>query len=324
VSAGRRAARRRLAWAATLAVVAFVLWRAAEDLSGQWSAVQTRAGSLRPAWGLVAASTVIVLATYALLIHAWRTLVGAWGGPLGFGTATRIWTISNLGRYLPGKVWSIAAMGLLARQAGVPAGAASGAAVAGTLVNIAAGFAVLLLSSSRVLRALAPGAESLAVAVAAAAAVGLLALPFVLGPAMRVASRLLKRDVPVREAPRAVLWLVVLANVAAWVGYGVAFGVLAAALAPASAGNWVGYLAVFTGSYLVGYLALFAPGGIGFREYAMVSSLTALGLASPVDAWLLAAASRLWLTVLEVAPGVLFLARDATLRLPPPAPDVPS
>ena len=149
-------------------------------------------------------------------------------------------------------------------------------------------------------------------------------LPIVLGPAMRLAARLLRRDLPVREAPRAVLWLVVLSNVAAWVGYGVAFGLLAAALAPASAGNWVGCLAVFTGSYLVGYLALFAPGGIGFRELAMVTSLTALGLASPVDAWLLAAASRLWLTVLEVAPGVLFLARDATLRLPPSAPDVPT
>jgi uncharacterized membrane protein YbhN (UPF0104 family) len=324
VSSVRRPGRRWLAWAATLAVVAFVLWRAAHDLSGQWAAVQTRAGSLRPAWGLVAAATAMVLATYALLIHAWRTLVGAWGAPLAFAAATRIWTISNLGRYLPGKVWSIAAMGLLARQAGVPAAAASGAAVAGTLVNIAAGFAVLLASSSRVLRALAPGAEALAVAVAAAAAVGLLVLPFMMGPGLRLAARLLKRDVPVREARRDVLWLVVVANVAAWVGYGVAFGVLAMALAPGSAGNWVGYVAVFTGSYLVGYLALFAPGGIGFRELAMVSSLTALGLASPVDAWLLAAASRLWLTVLEVVPGVLFLARDATLRLPPSAPDVPT
>ncbi|MDF1502625.1 lysylphosphatidylglycerol synthase domain-containing protein [Roseisolibacter sp. H3M3-2] len=313
-----------LAWLATLAFVAFVLWKASEDLSANWARVEARASSLDPSWGLVALSTLLVLATYALLIHAWRSLVAAWGAPLGFRDAARIWTVSNLGRYLPGKVWSIAAMGLMSRQAGVPAGAASGAAVAGTLVNIAAGFAVLLLTGLPVLRSLTAGSESLAVAVAGAITVGLLALPFLLGPLMRRAARLLGRDVPVREAPRPVLWLVVLANVAAWVGYGLAFGVLARALLPGSAGNWLGYVAVFTGSYLAGYLVLFAPGGIGFREIAMVTALTGLGLTSTVDAWLLAAASRLWLTVLEVAPGVLFLARDATLRFPPSAPDVPT
>jgi uncharacterized membrane protein YbhN (UPF0104 family) len=114
------------------------------------------------------------------------------------------------------------------------------------------------------------------------------------------------------------------ANVAAWVGYGVAFRVLALALVPASAGNWLQYVAVFTGSYLIGYLSLILPGGIGAREVAMVGSLTALGLTSTVDAWLLAVVSRLWLTVLEVAPGLIYLARDASLRLPPSRSDVSS
>ncbi len=318
------AARRRLAWLATLAVVAFVFVRAAQDLAGQWSQVEARAAGLRADWWLVAASVALVLATYALLVHAWRTLVAAWGAPLAFGDAVRIWTVSNLGRYLPGKVWSIAAMGLLARRAGVPAAAASGAAVAGTLVNLAAGFAVLLVAGGRVLRSVVPGAGSAAVAIAVAATVGLALLPVLLAPAMRAAARLLGREVPVREAPARVLWFVVLANVAAWVGYGIAFRLFAMALTPGSAGNWLGYLAVFCGSYLAGYLVLFAPGGIGVREGTMVALLTTLGLASTVDAWLLAVASRLWLTVLEVAPGVLFLARDARLRLPPSAPDVPS
>ena len=314
--------RRVVIWLVTLAVVALVLWQAGTQLAGQWDAVRARAGALRPDWRLVLASAVLVLATYALLVHAWRSLVAAWGSRLPFWNAARIWSISNLGRYLPGKLWSIAAMGLLSRQAGVPATAASGAAIAGTLVNIAAGFAVLLVAGSRGIGAVAPGGATIARAIAIAATAGLLLLPVALTPALRLAARLLRRDAPTREAPARVLWLVVGANVVAWVGYGLAFRVLALSIAPGSAGNWLEYLAVFTGSYLAGYLALVIPGGIGVREVAMVGALTALGLATPVEAWLLAAVSRLWLTVLEVAPGLLFLARDASLRFPPSRSDV--
>jgi uncharacterized membrane protein YbhN (UPF0104 family) len=320
----RSGARRTAIWLLTLAVVALALWQAARQLSGQWDEVRRRADSLHPDWLLVLASAALVLATYALLVHAWRSLVAAWGSRLGFWQASRIWSVSNLGRYLPGKVWSIAAMGLLSRKAGVSAGAASGAAVAGTLVNLAAGFAVMLVAGLPVLRSVAPGGAGAAVAIAVAATLGLLLLPVTLAPALRLVARLLGREVLVREAPARVLWLVVASNVAAWVGYGVAFRVLATALAPASAGNWLEYVAVFTGSYLAGYLAIVIPGGIGVREVAMVSSMTALGLATPVEAWLLAFVSRLWLTVLEVAPGLLFLARDASLRFPPSRTDVPS
>jgi hypothetical protein len=175
-----------------------------------------------------------------------------------------------------------------------------------------------------VLPTLVPGYERAATALAVAVTVGLLAFPLLVGPFARVAARLLRREVTAIAVPAPTLWLVVAANVAAWVGYGLAFRLFAGALALGSAGNWLDYLAVFTGSYLIGYLVLVAPGGIGVRELAMAESLRALGLAGPGEAWLLAIASRLWLTVLELAPGLLFLARDAARRPPKPRSDVPS
>jgi len=66
--------------------------------------VQTRAGALHVRWPLVALSAGTVLATYALLVHAWRQLVGAWGTSLGFWPAARMWSVANLGRYAPGTV----------------------------------------------------------------------------------------------------------------------------------------------------------------------------------------------------------------------------
>jgi len=59
---------------------------------------------------------------------------------------------------------------------------------------------------------------------------------------------------------------------------------------------------------LAGYITLFAPGGIGVRETTLVTLLAAAGLETGAQATALAIASRLWLTVLEAAPGLILLA----------------
>jgi uncharacterized membrane protein YbhN (UPF0104 family) len=65
----------------------------------------------------------------------------------------------------------------------------------------------------------------------------------------------------------------------------------------------------YTLSYLIGYLSLITPGGIGPREAALSFLLVTLGLAAGREAAVITIASRLWLTVLEIVPGVLFLLR---------------
>jgi uncharacterized membrane protein YbhN (UPF0104 family) len=94
-----------------------------------------------------------------------------------------------------------------------------------------------------------------------------------------------------------------------WVLYGVAFRLLALGLlgTPAgSSGSWGFYIAAFTGSYVAGVIAVFAPAGLLVREAALI------GLLSPLlgsgDAVILAAASRIWLTALEVLAALFVLA----------------
>jgi hypothetical protein len=64
----------------------------------------------------------------------------------------------------------------------------------------------------------------------------------------------------------------------------------------------------------VGYLVLFAPAGVGFREASMIALLPAAHLANPSQAAILAVTSRLWLTALEIAPGAIFLGVDSLRR----------
>ena len=59
---------------------------------------------------------------------------------------------------------------------------------------------------------------------------------------------------------------------------------------------------------MLGFLALFAPGGVIVRESALVAGMVRLGLAGQADAFAVAVASRLWLTVVELLPGFMYLA----------------
>jgi uncharacterized membrane protein YbhN (UPF0104 family) len=121
---------------------------------------------------------------------------------------------------------------------------------------------------------------------------------------------------PERDLPHGAIWLAVAINVASWVGYGSAFMLLSHAVLPEVRGAVAAFIAIWTASYLAGYLFLVAPGGIGARETALVAALLALGIAGSADAAILAAASRLWLIVLEVLPGLVSLALAPGARRP--------
>jgi hypothetical protein len=141
-----------------------------------------------------------------------------------------------------------------------------------------------------------------------ALALAALAAPTALPSTVRLVNWLSGREFNVPPLPRRAIWWAAAGTTLAWVLYGVAFryfviGVTAGA-ATGSVGEWT---AIFIGPYLLGYIAVFAPGGIGVRELAMAEALPRAGLAVGAVAALLVAASRLWLTILEVLPGLFFL-----------------
>ncbi len=305
------------------AVLIFFIGR---ELVRQWSAFQAQplAADLRVSDVLV--SGAIVLGTYALLVQTWRVLLAGSGASLTFWRAARIWSVSNLWRYVPGKVWQIGAMSALAQRESVSAIAAAGAAILSTVLNITTGLALVLLLGWRWLDDWNAGAHPAAIALFVTAVVGLLALPYALPRLGAVAARLSGRDVQLRAPPPWAILLAVVGNVLSWLLYGIAFLWLVRGLLGGAAGATWQYIAVFTASYIVGYLFLFLPGGIGPREFVMLGLLTSLNLATPKQAALVTAGSRIWLTFLELVPGLLFLMWDRARGRPniKPPPDVPT
>jgi hypothetical protein len=312
-------ARRSLFVAAQVAFAVAVVWFAGDRLAGQWGDLRGARLAADVRWGPIFAASAIVLVTYALLIQTWRAVLGAWGARLSFWDAARITSVSNLGRYIPGKIWQITAMGVMAQRRGVPPVAATGSAILTSLVSVLTGVGLVLATGTGVLHFSAGAIAALAVLGASVTLA-----PVLIPKLMSLASAVVGRPMTLLRVPARSLWIAALGSLCAWVLYGMAFRLLAEGLLGRAAGAWEAYIAVYTGSYLAGFLALFAPGGLVVRESVMVLGLTQLGLATSSEALVLAVASRLWLTILEVVPGLLFLARDGARHLSKTSRNAPS
>jgi hypothetical protein len=296
-------ARRRAFVAAQWILAAAIVWYAVAALRGQWAGAAERLRSLHLEWGYIAGATAIVLLTYVLLIETWRRMIVGSGERLGFGEATRIWFISNLGKYVPGKIWSIAAMTMMARESRVSAVAAAGSSVLMQLVTVAAGIGVVLVTAAHAVD------HPIAAVIAAMCILALLAAaPNLLPIAGRIVSSLVGREIVLPRVPASMVWLAAASSVLSWIAYGVAFQLFVRGVLGAAAGATTSYIAVYAASYIIGFLALFAPGGAVVRESAMVTGMLRLALSGQADALAVAVASRLWLTVTELLPGLAYMA----------------
>jgi uncharacterized membrane protein YbhN (UPF0104 family) len=286
-------------WVLIIAVLVF----ATAELARQWGAVEAAAKSAELHWGPTVASCLLVFVSYTVLVEAWRRMVAGFGSTITYSDAATIWFISNLGKYIPGKVWQLGSMALMARERGVSPMAAAGSAVVMTMIHTVAGFGVVAITGVTVL-------DLPLVAVIALVASGALLLlsPHIVPRVASVLARILKREIPLRAPTARSLWYAAAASTLSWVLYGLAFYLLSLGVGIPPAGAPGVYVAVFGGSYLLGFLALFAPGGVGVREVVMAAALTKFGMPQG-PAILLVLASRLWLTVLELIPALALLLR---------------
>jgi len=287
-------------WLVGLAVVYF----AGRSLLSNWDQLGAQPLSLRlqPGWFLLSLLTVWLM--YALLIAAWRRMLIGWGHSLDWKTAARIWTVSALGKYLPGKVWAVAGMAVMSQRAGVTPWAATSSAVVLQVLAIGTGAALAGLTGMGALETAHPGARGalLLLVTGAVGCVGLLLWP----PFLKRLLRLVTPGTTVNDVPAAGgIVFGIGANLVAWSGYGLALWFLAQSLVPEPILSLRLATAAFAASYLVGFLALFAPGGIGVREGMFILMLKGpLGIGA---ATALAVGSRVLLTITELGAAAPFL-----------------
>jgi uncharacterized membrane protein YbhN (UPF0104 family) len=301
--------RRSLFRLAQWSFAALVLLFAVRSLVTQWTKVEPRMSHIQFGWQWIGSATVLVLIAYALLIEGWRRVLGAWDSHLPFPQASRIWFLSNLGKYVPGNIWSLTAMGVMARGRGLSALAAAGSSVIMQTVSLATGAAIVMVSGAKLLgQPVLVGVSVLALVVI------LLSAPKFLPPLAVWIGGLIGRDILPPTVPATSIWTAAIASTFSWLLYGLAFQLFVRGLLGTSPGEISSYIAVYTAAYLLGFISPIAPAGLGVREFTLAAFMTQLGLASEADAALVAIAARLWLTIVELVPSGIYVAAGATRK----------
>ena len=299
----RGRAPRALVRTAQLLLTVLVTWLILERLGpGVGELARTVPDTVDPRWEWIAASCLLLAGGYAGSACIWGRMVQDLGGPtLPAQDAIRIYLVANLARYVPGKLWQIAGLALLARTRGVPAPLATAAAVTGQAMALAGATLIGLLT----LRHTGPPLDGWAPWGLAGA--GLAVAVVAVSVIFRSLLRLWLRWAPVETitdvqvgALTALRWLVL--YTLNWGCYSLSFWVLVHGLS--LPGGPLEVAPAFAAAYVLGYLALFAPAGLGVREGFLVALLAPV--LSPTGAAFAAVAARVWTTTVEVVPAGVF------------------
>jgi len=256
----------------------------------------------------------LLLAAVAMVAIAvpWRDVLDVLGARLPTRQVVSRYFVGELGKYVPGGVWPVLGRGELARRAGVPRPAAYGS----VLLSLAA----LYLAASMVVVAGLPavlgGRGSAVLAPLALLPVGVLVLhPRAVGAMASVLRRVLRRPLDVVIPSWGTSVLLVVRYVPAWLAVGGATWAVARSLDPGAGVLDVGTAAVL--SWIVGFVAVPVPGGVGVREAAFVA---AVGSLDPGVAAVVAVVARILFVLVDTAGaavGSLVMRRSTAPPAPP-------
>lgn len=289
----------------TAAFLAAALLFAGLLLFGQWQELRRLRAEvggwgwrLAPGWlgGALALATLNLF----LMGAAWVRLYRGAGGTVSYRRGVAVWVATNLGRYIPGKVWHLSGLALHLRRTGESGALALTTALTFQVVTLLTG-SVVAVGTLGADTARIPGGSPLT-AVAVLVLLAALLHPRVVRALTRLAARVTREELEGVETARAGdLAAAAALLAAAWAVYGVGFWCLLEGVsgrgAPAGPVLLTG---VFAASYVAGYLVLVAPGGLVVREGAMTALLAALTPVGAAVGGALAVAARIWNTASEL------------------------
>jgi uncharacterized membrane protein YbhN (UPF0104 family) len=301
--------RRILKWLQPTLLVAAALFIAL-FLRSQWPELRAHQWKLNAGW--LALSAALMLASWALEIAVWRSLLADAGGALSFVNAARIWFLSAIVRYIPGNVWQPLSMTLQAQRAGVRPEA--------TLTSVAL-YQVAILLAAAPLAALYFGASGnwglltnyLGGIAPLLITLGLApVLVFILRPDLLAGllAWLLEKAGRSRldvRFTRARLVVVLALAAADWLLWGACFAALTFGIQPFTpaerAALWPHLVAVYPIAYVIGFLSFITPSGFGVREgafYVLLAPLMGGGVVTVA-----ALAMRVWNLLGEIVMAAL-------------------
>jgi hypothetical protein len=283
-----------LSWAGKIGVVFALAWYIWKTVIANWRQVSAYDWSFDPA--LMTLSVLVFAGAYVYLAWVWGKVLRSIGCEVTFRDAWDIYFIGNLGRYIPGKVWSIAGTALMAGRRGVcpvTAGTASVFAQAYSIISSFVFFSVFLILRQFEL----PGVRFEWAALGLAAFAVFFMMPSNMVRAVNLMLSLFGREtvslgLTAGKAARIVWWYFL-----SWLMFGVAFWLFVMAVTGDRTLNPFFLAGAYAVAYVLGFFAFFVPGGLGVRE-GLLSVLLKTVMPQGVSL-LIAFLLRLLVTIIE-------------------------
>jgi len=257
-------------------------------------------------WLIIAIITIVFIPHLFWVASIWRSILRSFNQTITWVEAWKTCSISSLGRYIPGKIWLFVGKATYAKKLGLGSteiGISMILELVGNMLGAGIVSVFCLLYSDILFQEFTGNIWLFGAA-------GLVSVVFVhprvLIPLLNKVLSLFKQDpINARYNARS-LYSLVFRYVLDWVYQGILFFILVRQIADGIfVAQFPTFLFVFTFSWLVGFLSLLTPGGIGVREGIMLLLLQKAGIQSQ-PAIYIAILSRIWMTIPELIMGSWF------------------
>jgi glycosyltransferase 2 family protein len=268
----------------------------------RWHQVRHQLGQVSA--GTVALSGLAVLAAVVAGMLSWRAVLADLGSPLPVRSAARVMLLGQLGKYVPGSLWSVVAQTELARDLGVPRRRSAAAGMVYNALGLGIGLLLAVVSLPALLRSEQVPGWVVWVVVVSPLSLAVFAPP-VLTRLVNLALRALRRQ-PLEHpfswagTGRAVAWMIVM-----WACLSVHVWLLAIGLGAGAGAAALPSIGGFAAAWSVGFLVIVAPAGAGVRETLLTVTLAGALPGGTAAALTIALVSRALVTAGDVVAALV-------------------
>jgi uncharacterized membrane protein YbhN (UPF0104 family) len=204
----------------------------------------------------------------------WRKLMRSFGGDVSFRDSLRAYYCSQLGKYIPGKATVLFIRAGMIKGRGLGVAAATITATCETLMMMGAGLAIAMTLSPIIgwpnwIRSIPFASIVVPVGIVLCCLVALRVIAFILSNLVRtmISTKMLRfkkeLDIPAKEIGYGLLAFVI-----TWILFGLSLGLTIRSISGdlIDFGDWPIWIGAVSAATSIGFIAIFAPGGLGVRE----------------------------------------------------------
>lgn len=267
-----------------------------KSVYGNWNQIQNI--SWRPNFIFLFLSFSIEMFVQIMGVFFWTRIIKFLGAGIALKKALKIWFVSSLGRYLPGKAWHLLGMMFLLSKEGIPAEVSITSSIFVQVYSLVPG---IIISAFSILPFVGNSNVIIAILAISVFTVLFISHPKIIGKLIRFLAQKRGKNIVVPGISPMNSFLILLSYLIYWILRGIGFFLFVKSFYFEIGFNLLPIaVSVFSSSYIIGLLFLLSPGGVGIRESVMLKMTDILlkiptGIASGLTIF-----NRIWLTLIEL------------------------